>query len=328
MSHLYRGFALLALLASTGCGRVRGSCDRRATAEVCEEITSANIKDSASYKCTSSATATERGTWSTKACDRTGAIAACETNLSREWYYPGRLTKVEEVAFLCGSSTLLDAKGKVLKGIVAEKPPESKPRDPELTKLVTGTPSLEAVVSAIEKLKFPSSGSAATIRPSGGKHVTAAAFVYEEDLTSFTDPKAAYRKDMPAKNGDDLRACGAAVRAKDRRGMTDADLERVLTWCGSLTHLLVLRMSHFERPESHSGSEFKGGKADGYVVAYELPSGKTIGGFSFKAESSKRVKSDEMQADFRWNIEKAIQTAFVKADPGATLKLELEGSRD
>jgi hypothetical protein len=86
-------------------------------------------------------------------------------------------------------------------------------------------------------------------------------------------------------------------------------------------------MVHFERPASHSGSEFTGGKADGYVVAYELPSGKAVGGFSFKAESSKRVKSDEMQSDFLWNIGKALQTALPKADPGATLKIELNPSR-
>lgn len=73
--------------------------------------------------------------------------------------------------------------------------------------------------------------------------------------------------------------------------------------------------------------DFKSGKADGHVFVFELPSGKAIGGYPFKAESSAKVKSNELDSDFRANLSKALATGLGKADPGATLGFQINPSR-
>jgi hypothetical protein len=306
-------------------GELRSARDGTAR---CEEILASTIKDNSEDRCTKSTTATERGTWTANACDHTGAIAGCEHSISRVWYYPsGRISKVEHVAQMCSSGRLIDANGKELKGVAPEPLGDGPASDPALDKLVASLPTLVPTVAAIEKIRLPSGAPGGSVRPTGGKHVTAGAVVYERELSTFADRAFEYEKALPLKDGDDFHACGVAVRAKDRQGKADAELKRVLAWCASLPYLLVVRTTKLESPTTRTALDFVGGHAEGHVFVYELPSGKAIGGYAFKAESSDKVKLSELDSDFRGNIAKALTTSLAKTDPGATLAVQIGGPR-
>jgi len=317
----------------TGCG-VKGSCDHRPAGTLeCEEVTSANIKDTVQNKCTSDPNSNNRGTWADKkACDRTGAIAGCETNLSRRWYYPGgQVSKPEHVKTLCYSGKVLDAKGKELKDLKEEKLPAVVAKDATLDVLISSVRGpLEANVAAIEKLRVTGAPTG-SVRLTGGKHVLAGgtvAAVYDDDVGSFVDPKAEYRKEYPLKDGDDLHACGLATRAKHRQGKSDADIGRILTWCSRLTTLLVVRATKLDAPVDKGNlTDFHTGLVLGNVTVVELPSGKVAGSYAFKAESSDKVKSSELESDFIKNYEKAMAAGLAKADPGATYTFDVNATR-
>ncbi|MBX3227540.1 MAG: hypothetical protein KIT84_14390 [Labilithrix sp.] len=317
-----------------GCG-VKGSCDRRANAFECEEITASTIKDMAENKCTSAPNTQDRGVWAEKkACDRTGAIGGCEGNLSRTWYYPGgRVTKLAHVRQLCSSSSkVLGPDGKEVTGVVAEKLPDGPAGpDPGLEAIISSMRGpLEANVAAIAKLRVPPGAATGTVKLTGGKHVLASkevAAVYDDDLPRFVDLKLPYRKDYPL-DGDDLRTCGAAVRAKNRQFKSDADLAAILKWCSQLTTLLVVKTTKLEKPvDKNDLTNFHGGLVEGIVTVFELPSGKVAGSYAFKAESSEKVKANELEDDLRKSFGKALGAALAKADPGATYTFEVGESR-
>jgi hypothetical protein len=322
---------VLSLLSLASCKRVQGSCDQRAMGNArCEETLASTTKDNAEYRCTKSATATERGTWTANACEHTGAIAGCEDSLTRVWYYPspsGPISKVEHVAEMCSFGRLIDANGKELKGVAKEPLADVPASDPALDKVVASLPTLAPAVAAIEKIKLPSGAPSGSVRPTGGKHVAAGAVVYERELSSFTDRAFEYEKALPLRDDEDFHACGIAVRWKNRQGKTDAKLKRVLAWCASLPYLLVVRTTKLDAPTSRTVVDFASGHAEGQVFVYELPTGKAIGGYVFKAESSAKVKASELDADFRGNIAKAITASLAKADPGATLTVQIDGPR-
>jgi len=332
MRSILLGF--IALAALSGCG-VKGSCDRRKTGQAdCIEVTSANIKDMKQSQCTSDPDSTNRGAWTEKkACDRTSAIAGCETNLDRTWYFGGgRLSKPEHVKQLCSSGKLLDANGKELKDVKPEKLPDGPANDPALEAIISSVRGpLETNVAAIEKLRLPA-GASGAVRLTGGKHVLAGptvAAVYDEDLTNFVDQKASYRKVYPLKDGDDLHACGIALRSKQRQSRSDAEMGRILKWCSQLTTLIVVRTTKLDSPVDKGNlTDFHTGLVEGNVTVFELPTGKVAGSYAFKAVSSDKVKASQLESDFFGNYEKALTTGLAKSDPGATYTFDVQATRN
>jgi hypothetical protein len=316
-----------------GCNRVQGSCDRRATGDgTCEEITMSTIKDSQAYECRKSDNALRRGTWTEKkACDHTGAIGACETSQGRTWYYPsGRVTKIEHVAQLCSMGKVLDGTGKQVKNVAPEALADGPRADPGLDAIAAPfKAALEANIAAVEKIRM-GGATPGTVRLTGGKHVTAgsnAAAVWWNDVSSAADHKIENTKWLPFSEGDDLQSCAYAVRTHDRSGRSDDEMKRLFKWCAGLTVLLVVQYSKLENPSSRSGSDFFSGKLEGTVHVYELPSGKLAGGYPFKAESSDKVKSNQLMSDFMTNVDKSLTTGLAKADPGATFAFSVKPDR-
>lgn len=314
-------FAILVV----GCNSVKGSCDHRADDHRCEEILASTIASTSKFNCADDPISHVKGTWNTAACDHTGAIAACETNLSRTWYYPGgNVQKPAHVAKYCSDimGKLLDEKGKALKDVAPEDPgPQS---DDKLSAIVKslGAP-LEAHLAAIEKISVPA-GASGHIAPSGGKHVTSAhtAIIDESDLTHLTDLDG-YQSPFPMQDGVQLHVAAAAVRKNVMAERDPKKQKDILTWLATLEYLVVVRTPHMEFPKSYNGLNFVGGSVRGDVHVFELPSGKSIGGFPFHAESSKTVQSDEIDSDFRTNYAKALTDDFAKADHGSTLTFKI-----
>jgi hypothetical protein len=263
------------------------------------------------------------GTWSTGACDRTDAIAACEDNLTRVWFYKGgSVQKPAHVATLCADryGKLLDANGKKLKDVTPEQaPPEEDHKLAALLKAM-GAP-LEQRVAAVEKVKL-SDGPSGRLRPSGGKHITAnAAVVNDGDLLWLTD-LADHDGAFPLPDGPRLRACAFAVRQTFMAQNDPAKRKEELSWCGQLEYLLVVRTSAMELPQTYNNNyNFVAGHAKGDVQIFELPSGKSIGGYAFRVASSEKLKESELARDFRANFEKAVSDGLAKADPGSALKV-------
>jgi hypothetical protein len=318
----------LALTGLVGCSKPQGSCDRRADRDkTCTDVLASTIKDSSKADCAKDPVSHAKGTWSDGACEHDSAIAGCESSNSRTWYFPGgRVSKPEHVAQLCSApgDKLVDAKGKKLTDVKAEKlPGEFTDRQVE-DFVTTVTPQLESVLTAVSKIKAPSSAPSGAIRPSGGKAVEApAATVYESDLSALGVTTTSSTETYPLKGGNDLRACAAAVRLKKRLdGYTAESVESALAWCPKIRYLLVVRLTKFTAADSHNGLQFKGGAAEGQVFAFEVPSGTPIGGYSFKAQSSEKVKSNEIEKDLRENIAKALDAGLKKASPTATLHFD------
>lgn len=328
-------FAVVFMLS--GCGRVTGSCDRRATGSAtCTETKGSNLKDGERFDCQSSPDSTRRGTWNDgKACDRTGAIGACDYNYNRIWYYPGaNYSKIEHIATTCTiGGTVLGPDGKARKNLTPEPLPQvTNLSDPGLDALMAPVKApLLANVAAIEKLKA-TGAVPGTVRLTGGKHVLAgptAAAVWDADIANFTDRKAEYIKKLPFNESDDIHACGIGVRSHDRQGRSDEAMGKIFKWCAGLTTIIVVHANKLELPERKGGlDEFYTGKADGTAYVYELPSGKLAGGFNFKAENSDRVKANALESDFTANTNKAMGAALAKADPGATYAFFVRISRN
>lgn len=320
-----RGLLAVLLLGSVsvavGCNSVKGSCDHRADDHQCDEVLASTIKDSAQSGCAENPITHVKGTWGTGACDHTGAIAACEDNLTRTWYFPGgNVQKPAHVAKICSgiAGKLLDEKGKGLKDVTPEDPgPQSDAKLAALVKSI-GAP-LEARLAVIEKISLPG-GASGHIQPSGGKHVTSAhtAIIDDGDIL-YLDKLDAYQSPFPMQDGVQLHVAAAAAR-KNVMGERDPKKQKeILTWLATLDYLVVVRAPHMEFPKGYNGLQFEGGSVKGDVHVFELPSGKSIGGYSFHAESSKTVKSDEIDSDFRTNYAKALSDDFTKADHGSSL---------
>jgi hypothetical protein len=316
---------LACVLGTLGCNSVKGSCDHRADDFQCEDVLASTIKDHAEADCPENSISHVKGTWSKSACDRTGAIAGCDTGLTRTWYFPGgNLQKPAHVAKYCAdfSGKLVDDKGKALKDVTPEDPgPRSDDKLAALVKSM-GAP-LETRLAAIEKLSLPA-GASGHVQPSGGKHVTSAhtAIVDETDLLHLTELDA-YQSPFPMQDGSQLHVCGAAVRKNKMAERDPKKQKEQLSWLASLEYIVVVRSPHMEFPKSYSGVNFVGGSVKGDVHVFELPSGKLVGGFPFHAESSKKVQSDEIDSDFRANYAKALTDDFAKADHGSSLTLSI-----
>ena len=169
------------------------------------------------------------------------------------------------------------------------------------------------------------------VRFTGGRHALlgTTTAVWDDELPSFTDRKAEYKKKLPFNDTDQLHACGIGVRAHDRQGRSDAEMTKVFKWCAGLTTIFVAHANKLDLPEKKLGAEeFFTGKADGTVYAFELPSGKLAGGFTFKAENSDRVKANALEADFTANMDRALTGGLTKADPGATYTFVVNTSRN
>jgi hypothetical protein len=314
--------ALTFISIGTGCNSVKGSCDHRADDHRCEEILASTIKDKAQSDCSEDPISHVKGTWSTGACDKTNAIAACETNLSRTWFFPGgNYQSPANVASYCSniSGKLLDDKGKALKDVDAAAPGQAN--DDKLAALVKsmGAP-LETHLAAIEKISVPN-GASGHIAPSGGKHVTSAhtAIIDEMDLGSTLTDLNGYQSQWPMQDGIKLRTAATAVRKNIMAERDPKKQKEILDWLATLEYLVVVRSPHVDSPQSYNGLNFVGGTAKGDVHVFELPSGHHIGGFSFHAESSKKVAEDEIDSDFRRNFAKALTDDFAKAEHGSSL---------
>lgn len=107
------------------------------------------------------------------------------------------------------------------------------------------------------------------------------------------------------------------------RDLTHADIQKALVWCAALEHLVVVRTTKGESPSSYSGDAFTGGAVEGYVYVFDLPSGTPARGYTFKAKSSDRVKSNQLDSDLRNNVESAPNAGMAKASPKATLRWDL-----
>ncbi len=306
------------------CNSVKGSCDRRADNHTCEEILASTIKGSAQSNCPDDPISHVKGTWAAGPCDHKDAIAACQDNLSRTWYYPGgSVQKPAHVAKRCSDSSgkLLDANGKALKDVVPEEAgPES---DDKLIALVKsmGAP-LESRVAAMEKLRLPTAPHG-PVHAGAGKHITAhAAVVDDGDVISLTDLDS-HQSPFPMPDGEQLRVCAAAVR-KSKMGERDPKKQKeILTWCSTLEYLLIVRTAHMDFPKGYNGLNFEGGTVKGDVLVYELPSGKALGGYAFHAESSKTVQSDAIDSDFATNYQQALMEGLAKSDHGSSLKITI-----
>ncbi len=306
------------------CNSVKGSCDRRADNHTCEETLASTIKDSAESHCPEDPISHVKGTWAAGACDHTNAIAACQDNLSRTWYYPGgSVQKPSHVAKWCSSISgkLLDANGKVLKDVAPEEAgPES---DDKLIALVKsmGVP-LESRIATLEKLTLPAAPHG-PVHAGAGKHITAHAAVIDDgDLTYLTDLDS-YKMQFPMPDGAQLRVCGTAVRKNKMAERDPKKQKEILTWCSTLEYLLVVRSPHLDSPKSYNGSNFVAGTVRGDVLVFELPSGKPLGGFAFHAESSKKAQSDALDSDFATNYQQAIMDGLAKSDHGSSVQITI-----
>lgn len=324
-----------ALFALAGCG-AKGSCDRRATGTTtCEDSLKHGEIDE--IECKSNTDLTKRGAWSTKACDRTGAIGGCETSYNRVWYYPGsRASKIEQVAALCpaeGHPIGVDGK-KVT--VTPEKPSEVL-NDRALMAL--GAPykaQLDGNVVAFEKIRTELQAPAAlngTVRLTGGKHVmvgATTAAVWDRDLQHFLDPKPLDRSSIYTfPKGHDLFLCGRGWKLQDRQAVPDDSMKRVFEWCAGLTTLAVVTSTDIKKPVLDSATkQFQTGHATGTVYVFELPSGKLAGGYPYKAENSDEVKTKYakfgLDSDLTANLGKALTTGLQKADPGSTYVFSVE----
>lgn len=313
---------VLSLPALAACNSVKGSCDRRADNHTCEEITASTIKDTAQANCPEDPISHVKGTWATTACDRTSTIAACQDSLSRTWYYPGgNVQKPAHVAKLCSdiSGKLLDANGKAVKDVDAEAPGAQS--DDKLAALVKsiGVP-LESRIAAIEKISL-SAAPHGPVHAGAGKHITAhAAVVDDGDLVYLTDLNE-YKMRFHMPDGEQLRTCATAVRKGQMAERDPKKQKELLTWCATLEYLLVVRSPKMEFPKGYNGMNFEAGEVKGDVLAYELPSGKPLGGYAFHAESSKKVLSDELDNDFRTNYQQALMDGLAKSDHGSSLHI-------
>lgn len=320
--------ALLALATQAACNKPKGSCDRRAAAaKTCTELLASTLKDKAKHECPEDSVSHEKGTWSDGACDRTNAIAGCQNSLGRTWYYPGSVaSKVEQVATLCDApgDKLVDVKGKALTGIAKE--PISKDRaDTDVAALVAPLKSkIEPRIAAVEGIHVTSAAAPkGTITTAKPLEAATSAVVWDDDLVYLTGTEGldrAYK--MP--DSQRLRSCAVALRKQQRFfNPSDADLQKTLTWCSGLEHLVVVRTTKDESPSSYSGDAFKGGAVEGYVYVFDLPSGASAGGYTFKAKSSDKVKSNQLDSDLKNNFESAMNAGMTKASPKATLRWDL-----
>jgi len=179
---------------------------------------------------------------------------------------------------------------------------------------------LENHLAAIEKISI-TGGPSGHIAPSGGKHITAAhaAIIDEMDLGSNLTDLNGYQSQWPMQDGLKLRIAATAVR-KNILGERDPKKQKeLLDWLATLEYVVVVRSPHLDSPKSYNGLNFVGGTVKGDVHVFELPSGHHIGGFSFHAESSKKVAEDEIDSDFRTNYAKALTDDFAKAEHGSSL---------
>lgn len=320
--------ALMALTTQAACNRPKGSCDRRTTAaKTCTEVLASTIKDRAKHECPDNSISHEKGTWSDGPCDRTNAIAGCQTNLDRTWYYPGSVaSKVEQVATLCSApgDKLVDAKGKALTGIAKEPIAKDRP-DGDVASLVTPLKSkIEPRIAATEALRITTAaapkGTITTAKPLAA---ATSAVVWDDDVVYLTGTDGLDRKyKMP--DSQRLRSCAVALRQQRRfMNASDTDLQKTLAWCSALEHLVVVRATKEESPGSYSGDAFTGGAVEGYVYVFDLPSGAPAGGYAFQAKSSDKVKSNQLDSDLKNNFEKALNAGMAKASPKAALRWDL-----
>jgi len=321
--------ALVVLGSLVGCKKPKGSCDLRADPDkTCEDILASTIKDSSKASCANNPTTHTKGTWSEGPCAHDDAIAGCQNSLSTTWYYPGsldgRVTKVEHVAHMCSMGTLVDAKGKKLTGISAEPLP-GQPKDREVEALVaTVPPKMQQVLDGVRKIKLPSGPPSGVIRPTDGKLDGPTATIWEKNLTYFGINSVSTDDPFTMSQERDLEACDVAVKTKQRLKDWPIDsMKRAVEWCPKVDYAMVVRVTKYEKAEDVGADYFKSGKIEGHVYAFELPSAKPIGGFSFKAESSAKVKASEYSKDLRLNMEKALNAALKKASPTATVQFDL-----
>ena len=333
MAHagLRTAFALVVMGALViGCKKPKGSCDQRADRDkTCKEILASTIKESSKSDCPNDPISKRKGTWSDGPCSHDDAIAGCEDSLSRTWYYQGsldgRVTKVEHVAHMCSMGTLVDAKGKKLTGITAE-PLAGDPKDREIEDLVaTVPPKLQAILDGMRNVKLPAGAPSGVIKPSDGKLDAPTATIWEPGLEAFGIDAKHDKEPFVMHQEDVLEGCNSAVRHKKRLNShwSTEDVKKALAWCPTVEYLLVVRVTKHEEAETINVDLFKGGVVQGHVYAFELPSAKYIGGYSFRTESSAKVKSTELEKDLRNNLEKALNAGLKKANPAGNVTFDL-----
>lgn len=330
MAHARLALLVAVLGALLGCNKPKGNCDARADkAKTCTEVLKSSLVESTKRECVDNPITHAKGTWADGACPRVGVIGACQTSSTRTWHYEGgRATKIEHVASGCAGKVIAPD-GNVVGGVIPEPWPADTSSPPSGTfGTVVADAKVQAMMKVIDKLKVPSGAPSGTIRPTGGKILKEpAATIWEKDLSGFG---STYRstEDYPFFKANELRACGVAAEEKKKLDQySDDGMKRALAWCPTLEYLLVVKTTKYKNAELLNGSQFVPGFAEGHVFAFELPSGAAIGGYSWKAESSKTVTgaphSGTIEKDFKDKIERALNDGLKKASPGTALQFDL-----
>jgi hypothetical protein len=111
-------------------------------------------------------------------------------------------------------------------------------------------------------------------------------------------------------------SCARVVRKKEPKvDEPRGKLER----CAKAQYLVVIRTKKLEAPKSYSGVNFVAGFAEGDVLIYSLPEMKLLGGYPYKAESSKQVKSNEIDKDMQENLATSMKEGLRKLQPESKL---------
>lgn len=320
--------AVVAVGALVACNKPKGSCDARADkAKTCTDVLKSSVVESKKAECSGAGA----GTWSDLPCTQQGAIGACETSTTRTWFFPGgRVTKIEHVASGCAGK-VLGPDGKVVGGVIPEPWPADTTGGPPTGAFGAAGPvdaKVVAVVNAVDKVRSAGGTPSGAIKPTGGKTLKEpAATVWDRDLLVFGSADRT-TADYPFSESNDLRACAAAAKEKKKLDKySDDGIKRSLAWCATLEYVLIVKTTKYKNAELLNGSQFVPGFAEGHVFAYELPSGTAIGGYAWKAESSKSVtgapNSATVEKDFKEKIEKALNDGLKKASPGTALQFDL-----
>lgn len=106
----------------------------------------------------------------------------------------------------------------------------------------------------------------------------------------------------------------------DRDPMADESepTKRVLTSCGLLRYLVVVKLLDYKATKYIDSKTFGGGSGRAEALVFDLETGAFAGGVTFEASSSARTKSD-IDSDLMANFARAMDGALEKALPDAQL---------